>query len=95
MPGVDLDKVVGATPSVLGSVPAEESEDTHARTGGAPVSDRLGRVLAALSGSMDVAEPDPAGASEAEDCGVDAIRARLALVGMAYPRRDGPERPSK
>jgi len=90
MPGVDLDKVVGATPSVLGSVPAEEPDHTHAGTGGPPVSGRLARVLASLSESMDVAEPDAAGAPEAEDGGVDAVRARLALIGLAFPRCDGP-----
>ncbi|MGI8778058.1 MAG: hypothetical protein ACR2LJ_11930 [Acidimicrobiales bacterium] len=111
MVGVDLDKVVGATPSVSRCVPAEQIEDQDPGPGGAPLpgpgtrsegrsgsdtgSDRLARVLAALSESMDVAEPEGAGVPEAEECGVDAVRARLALMGLSFPRRDGPERPPK
>jgi hypothetical protein len=34
---------------------------------------------------MDVGEPEPA-PDEPEQSGIDAIRARLALVGLPFPR---------
>jgi len=111
MVGVDLDKVVGATPSVSRCVPAEQIEDQDPGPGGARLpgpdtrsesragpgtsADRLARVLAALSQSMDVGEPEGAGVAEADGCGVDAVHTRLALMGLSLSRRDGPERPPK
>ncbi len=111
MIGVDLDKVVGATPSVSRCVPAEQIEDQHPGPCGAPLpgpdtrtegragpgtrAHHLAHVLAALSESMDVGEPEGAGVAEADGCGVDAVHARLALMGLSLPSRDGPERPPK
>lgn len=87
MSGIDLHTVAGTIPPVVGSVPADQTQgiDHSPDSGPAPPSERLRAVLAAVSGGMDVAEPQPARA-EPEQPGVDAIRARLALLGLPFPR---------
>lgn len=87
MSGIDLHLVERTIPPVVGSVPADQIQvvDHPPDSGPAPPSDRLRAVLAAVSGGMDVGEQEPAPA-EPEQPGVDAIRARLALIGLPFPR---------
>jgi len=88
MSGVGLHLVAATIPPVVGSDPADLTQgvDHPPGQGPAPPSDRLREVLGAVSGSMDVAEPELPAPAEPEEPGVDAVRARLALLGLRFPR---------
>ncbi len=98
MPGSDLHTMSGAIPTVEARLPAESAEDrfeneprvdaVEAPGGPAPHSEgqtvHLIQVMLALSGHMDVAEPDGPSAAEIDAVRPQATLERLAMLGMSY-----------
>lgn len=90
---LDLATPLPSTPQDVApeGIPAEAMpgmpEDRSGRPGPGPShpsGDRLAEVLRALSGRMDVEEPDPSSRIETDAGRDDGARTRLAMLGLSF-----------
>jgi len=88
MSGIDLQLEAGPVPSAGTDLSADEAE--HEWDGPRPSarpegpSSRLAEVMLALSGHMDVDEPDGPSAAEIDAWRTDATLERLAMLGVSF-----------
>jgi len=97
MAGTDLHTVSGAIPTVEARLPAESTEDRlESESRLEPVdpprpaprsegqTDRLIEVMLALSGHLDIEEPDGPSAAEIDAARNHATLERLAMLGISF-----------
>ncbi len=96
MSGTDLHTTLGTIPTAEGSLPADADECNGSEPGldvvdprpPAPRSEvdsaRLAEVMLALSGHMDVEEPNGPLVAEIDEVRTQATLERLAMLGMPF-----------